>query len=177
MGKINTILNNPSFWAIVGVIIGYALNEISRLIRNVIKKRKIKKVINEELNSINFQIDQKIDILNQAISALKNGDYIPTESVPTISIGYDTNINDIYTELDPKLRNCLHVIYSRLKIAEDIMRKFEEHFLSSIQNKTIKNPYAMSIDRMEELIKSYNVVEELIKSYRNNRPIDVFQIG
>jgi len=176
MENINSILKNSSFWAIVGVIIGYALNEISRVIRDVLKRKNIRKVIIEELNSIKYQIDQKIDILNQAISALKNGDYIATESVPVISIGYDSNINNIYSELDVKNRNCLHVIYSRLKVAEDIMRNFEVDFLSNVSNKTIKNPFAMSIDRMGDLIESYNVVKDLIDSYKNNKPIDVFDI-
>ena len=176
MKILNSILENSSFWAIVGVLIGFSLNEISRVIRDVLKKRNVRKVIIEELNSIKYQIDQKIDILNQAIAALKNGDYLSTESVPIISIGYDGNINDIYVELDIKQRNCLHVIYSRLKLAEDIMRKFEVSFLDNVRNKTIKNPFAMSIDRMEELIESYNVVKDLIDSYKSNKPIDVFHI-
>jgi hypothetical protein len=176
MENINSIIESPSFWAIAGVVIGYALNEISRVIRDAFKRKNIKNVIVEELISIKYQIDQKIDILNQAISALKNGDYLATESVPIITIGYETNINNIYSELNVRERNCLHVIYSRLKIAEDIMRKFEVDFLTNVTNKTIKNPFAMSIDRMEELIESYNVVKELIDSYQNDKPIDVFNI-
>lgn len=76
----NSFIVNPSFWAIIGVIIGFLLNEISHVIKDFLKKRTVKKVIIEELDSIKYQIDQKIDILNQAITALKNGDYLATES-------------------------------------------------------------------------------------------------
>ena len=95
-------------------------------------------------------------------------------SVRSVRTGYDVYLDDlykIYTELE---RNCLHVIYERSRISDEIMDSFEKDFQESLKLGIIKEPWDTAIGKLEELLQSYDVIDGLIQSFLDGTPTDVF---
>ncbi|WP_291555316.1 hypothetical protein [Comamonas sp. SCN 65-56] len=171
------ITSNPSPWfALIGVVVGFLLGEGSRYVRYRFEIRRNKRVILTELKSILAQIPQKQDILNQAIINMKHERFMPLLSVRIISFGYYSMLESLYPHLKPKERTCLHVIFERLRVADEQMDKMEEIFTSILKNGTITNPWGVFIGRCEELLASYRIVIELAISYLSGKPNDIFPI-
>jgi hypothetical protein len=122
------------------------------------------------------QLPQKRDILQQAINHIKEKRFMPTLSVRVVATGYYSVLDTLYPHLKPIERNCLHVIFERLRVADEIMDQFEESFVRAVKDKIVPDPCVTFSERLEELLQSYSVVEQLARSYLNGKPIDVFQV-
>ena len=173
-------MSDPSFvppWyaPLVGVAVGFVLAEGSRYLcyRWVIVRDK--RAIKTELRSILSQLPQKRDVLTQAIESLRADKLLPTRTVRAVVTGYSTLLPNLYPHLNLLQRNCLHVIYERLRVADEITDSFEEDFLRAVREKVMKDPWGMYSARLGELLESYQMVEDLAKSYLDGNPIDVFQ--
>lgn len=166
----------PSPWvALIGVISGFLLGEGSRYLRYWVQVHRNKKLIRFELESILKQLPQKRDILKQAIESMRNQQFLATNSVRAISIGYYAVREEVYLHLDSTERNCLHVIYEYLRIADEQMEELEDFFIHSVKNGIPPNPSDAYIGRCEDLLNSYEIVPNLVKSYLSGRPINVFE--
>ena len=90
------MINIPSpAWALIGVLVGFVLNEVSRLFREICRIRKLKRVLEAELQTIKVQIKDKEDILLQAIQACTTRQVLPMISVCTVRTGYDAYLGDL----------------------------------------------------------------------------------
>lgn len=161
--------------ALAGVVLANYLN--NRNIRKAKDKRiiELKKIIGEELKSILAQIIDKKDIINQAIAHLSlEKNYLPLRSVSIIAIGYQQNISELHNYLTQKERNCLHVIYERLFIADEELNNFENNFKNDYRDKIISKPFKAYRNRLNNLNSSYDVVSKLINNYLMGKPEDVF---
>jgi phytoene/squalene synthetase len=123
------------------------------------------------------QLPQKRDILRQAVVHLKAQRFMPTRSVHAVTTGYQSVFNDVYPHLSLVERNCLHVIYERLRVAEEVMDGLEDDFLKAVKDKAFDDPWAAFAGRLEETLASYEVVEDLARAYIAMTPIDVFSAG
>ena len=128
-----------------------------------------------ELKSIAAQIEQKKDIIKQTIAHLKEGKVLPTSSVRALQTGYIENISELYTHLSDRERNCLHIIYERVRIADDLLDHFDSEFISAVKESVLSDPYGAYKARFSEVLISYDIVLKLINSYLSKNPIDVFQ--
>lgn len=160
--------------ALAGVAVGFLLGEGSRYMRYRIDIWRSKILVKAELRSVIAQLPQKCDILNQAIEHMKNQRFMPTVSVRTVTLGYYAVQESLYPHLKPIERNCLHVIFERLRIADEQMDEFESSFMRAIKDKIPTDPWGTFIGRCEELLASYAVVEHLAQSYLAGKPEDVF---
>lgn len=161
-------------WGLVGVLLGFFLGEGNRLIQERCKVRRLKKVIQSELRSIKTQIESKEDILLQAIQSFRTRGVLPTISVRTVRTAYDAYIGTLYLEYSERERNCLHVIYERLRISDEIMDSFDKEFQESLKSELIDQPWDVAVSQLEELLASYDVAAELIQSFFDGTPKDVF---
>ena len=152
------------------------LGEGAGYIRYRIRICRLKKIIREELKAIQYQIKQKKDIVSQTIEHLKQQKILPTLSVPIVATGYRQHIGELYEHLSEIERNCLHIIYERLNVADVVLDSFESNFLTAVDKQVLADPYQAYLDRFTEINDSYAVVQELIRSYLKHKPIDVFQI-
>ncbi len=166
----------PSWLPLVGVAVGFLLGEGARYARYRWYIFRNKRIIRGELETILSQLPQKGDILRQAIGHLKQKRFMPTLSVRTVTNGYRSVLDDVYPYLSLVERNCLHVIYERLRVADEQMEGFEESFVAAVKEKIIEDPWLVFAGRLEELIESYFVVDELSRSYLAKKPVDVFPI-
>ena len=161
-------------WGLIGVLLGFCLGEGNRLVREWCRIRRLKKVIEADLRSIQAQIESKKDILIQAIQSFQNGRVLPTISVRTVRTGYDAYLGSLYLTYSEQERNCLHVIYERLRISDEIMDSFRKNFQEDLKSGLLKRPWDIAVSRLEELLESYDVINGLIQSFLDGTPKDVF---
>jgi len=162
--------------ALAGVLLGALLGEGCRYARYRWKVYRNKKLLRAELQTVQAQLPQKRDILQQAISQLKEQRFIPTLSCRIVAAGYYRVLEDLYPHLSLRERTCLHIIFERLRIADEQMDGFEDGFLNAVKDQLIDNPWGTYAGRLEELLKSYSDVEHLCASYLAGKPEDVFSM-
>jgi hypothetical protein len=171
-------MNSLTPWiGLIGVALGFALGEGSRYARYRLEIQRNKSVVHQELETICAQIPQKKDILNQAIAHLKTERFMRTLSVRMVTTGYYAVISDLYPHISHLERNVLHVIYERLRVADEQLDGLEEAFVRTVKDKVVNNPLVAFSDRLQELLESYTVVDDLARSYLNKRPVDVFSVA
>src|SRR5258706_2033339 len=167
-------MDTSSFWALIGVALGFALGEGSRIIREWFRIGRLKKLIRDELVSIHMQIPQKRDILGKMTVSLDKHRLIPGISVGIINTGYHQHISELYEHLSINQRNCLHVIHEHLRVADDTMSGFMDAFQAASRDKVVEDPFAAFKSILSDIDGSYQVVDTLIDSYLNGKPTDVF---
>lgn len=161
---------------LIGIAIGFALGEGSRYGRYRWEISRNRKIVRAELQSVLAQLPQKRDILQQAIGHMKEKRFMPTQSVRVLATGYYSVLDALYPHLKAIERNCLHVIFERLRVADEIMDQFEESFIRAVKDRIVPDSCATFSNRLDELLESYSVVEQLARSYLDGTPIDVFQV-
>jgi hypothetical protein len=165
------------WWALAGVVVGFCLGEGTRYARYRWEIHRNRRLVKEELKAVLAQLPQKREILSKAIASLKQKRTLSTQSVHLIATGYTAVVDQLYAHLTLHERNCLHVIYERLRVADAEMDEFENHFLELIRNEQVDDPWSSYVGRLEDHLRSLETVEELAKSYVTGKPIDVFGVG
>ncbi|HUW26782.1 MAG TPA: hypothetical protein VMW07_09710 [Gallionella sp.] len=166
--------DSSSLIAFAGIAIGFSLGEGSRYIRYRAEIWRSKRLVRTELKSVLAQLPQKRDILNQAISHMRQQRFLPMLSVNTVTVGYYSVQESLYPHLKPIERNCLHIIFERVRVADEQMDSMEEFFILAVKEKVQADPWGTFIGRYEDLLASYDVVAELAQSYLDGKPVDVF---
>ena len=95
-------------------------------------------------------------------------------SVRMVRTGYDAHINDLYETYSDLERNCLHVIYERLRISDEKMDSFHKDMEESFGAGVVEQPWDVAISQLRELLESYSVIDHLIQSFLNGDPENVF---
>ena len=169
------MINIPSpAWALIGVLVGFVLNEVSRLFREICRIRKLKRVLEAELQTIKVQIKDKEDILLQAIQACTTRQVLPMISVCTVRTGYDAYLGDLYIVYSKQERYCLHVIYERLRISDEIMDSFHKDFQKDLTSGDVRQPWDIAVSQLQELLQSYDVIDRLLQSFLDGHPENIF---
>lgn len=161
-------------WGIIGVVVGYCLSEGTRLIREKCRIHKLKRVLKAELRTVRGQIRDKKNILHQAIQACENKRVLPMISVRIVRTGYDVHINDLYETYSDRERNCLHVIYERLRISDEKMDSFHKDMEESLGAGVVEQPWDVATNQLRDLLDSYDVIDQLIQSFLDGDPVHVF---
>ena len=161
-------------WGLIGVVVGFCLSEGTRLLREKCRIHKLKRVLKAELQAVKGQIRDKKDILLQAIQACENNRVLPMVSVRMVRTGYDVHINDLYETYSTLERNCLHVIYERLRISDEKMDSFHKDMEESFRAGVVEQPWDVAISQLSELSESYTVIDYLIQSFLDGDPENVF---
>jgi len=174
---LSEILRQQPFWALLGVVLGFLLGEGSRLIREWWRLKRLRVALEQELRSIQTQIPQKIDVINQMRESASQRRILPGLSVAIADTIYRNHDVKLYPRLTLLERNCLHVIYERLAIADKVLSTFEQDVRTAISEGLINDPFVAYHERLGELLESYDVVQTLIRSYLARNPIDVFEVG
>jgi len=161
-------------WSLLGVVLGFSLGEGARWVRERFRIRRLKRAVQNELRAILAQIEDKEDILRQAVQALQQNQVLPMVAVRAITLGYNSHIKDLYDHYLETERNCLHVIYERLRVADQHMESFHEDFQKALKDQLVNKPWEAYVGYLGDIIESYEVVRNLIRSFLNGQPDDVF---
>ena len=134
------------------------------------------RTIRVELTAVLAQISDKKDILRQAMEELNNGRVLPMVAVRSITLGYKSSIEELYEYYSDIERNCLHVIYDTLRVADEHMDSFHDDFQKAVKDGVVKDPWEAFVGYLQDLVDSYEIIEKLIDSYLKDSPVDVFHI-
>ena len=174
---LDSLLSSEGFWGLTGVLLGFALAELSSLARSGLRIRRLKRALKDELRAVDSQINQKLDIISKATEALGQKNILPTTAVRVVTSAFDSHFPELYGHLSLHQRNCLHVAYERLRVADKELERFEDDIQQKITQNVLPDPFEYWRNRMQELADSYGVVRDLIRSYLKGKPIDVFYLG
>lgn len=137
---------------LLGAIIGGLIPNISQGINYRKRIKKLKNIIKEELRFAKAHIASKIIMLKELVGHLENDRILPGRNIPILEIGYKQSIAELYNELTPKQRNCLYFIYEHLRIADDVLVKYEQDILPCIDDskkfQTYKKIYIREASRI-----------------------------
>ena len=123
------------------------------------------------------QLPFKRDILAQSVVHMKNQRFLPMIATATITAGFSSIQELLYPHLTSVERNCLHIVFERLRVLDEQMAGMEGEFLRAVKDKVLTEPWATFRGRCEELLASCDVVAELAQSYLDRSPIDVYAHG
>lgn len=165
-----------TFLPIITLIIGFLLGEGARYLHYRWEIHQNKEIIKTELETILAMIPQKKETLLNAITSLKNQRLLNTTSIHITSTGYKSVFNNLYPHLNLLERSCLHAIYETLQITDRLMDSLENDFTKALKEKIVADPWTGYIDRLGDLLESYERTEPLIKSYLAGNPPNVFNL-
>ncbi|MFH1296729.1 MAG: hypothetical protein ABIJ04_05585 [Bacteroidota bacterium] len=157
----------------MGVILGFGLGELSRIIRGWYHCRRLKKALFDELVVNYHLIDQKKGNLSQIIDALENKQILRGESVHAATTIYDSCISEIIGSLQPIYRDNLHIIYERLKMNDTLLDHFYSGVTRDIQQQILRDPWLAYKKQLTDMSNSYAIVQSLIKDVVAKSPQDV----
>ena len=167
--------NNPEWFAIIGVIVGFSLSIISQYVHYRFRIRRMKKIIVDELKVIKSQLRDFRGIINQIIGALSQNQLLPGNAVGVMNVGYNKFFEDVYEHLSLEERNCLFYIHRTLVVGQETMNAFAQEFQEVVKNKVLENPHAAYITKFRDLLVAYDTVEQMIDSYIAREPINVLE--
>jgi hypothetical protein len=104
--------------------------------------------VKAELISVLAQLPQKRDILQQAIGHMQKEKFMPTLSVRMVATGYYLVLEKLYPHLSPIERNCLHVIFERLRVADEQLDDLENAFFRTIKDGIVASPWSKFSGRL-----------------------------
>ncbi len=165
--------SSSGIWAVAGVVVGFALAEVSRLVRDLLRRRRRKRALRHELKSNLGLIPQKIDIIDQILAALKTGKVLPGACVPAMSKVFEEFGAELQPYLSEAERSCLHIIYGHLASVDRELHEFESRYITAVRDGVPSDPrHAFSL-RLTNLRENCQTVQRLIGSYLEGRPEDV----
>ena len=164
------------WFALLGVALGFLLGEGSRYARYRWDIYRNRKLVKAELQAVLAQLPQKRDILQRALAHLREQRFMPTLSCRTVTTGCYSVLEQLYQHLSLRERTCLHIIFERLRVADEQTDDFEKSFVGALKDRIMGDPWAAFAGRLEELLASFQVVEDLARSYLAGKPEDVFGV-
>jgi hypothetical protein len=175
----NEILNNGGILALLGVIVGFFLSELSGMYKKNKERKDSKASLFDEVRFNHEQTKNKIDILNQAITALKNQKFLSTKCAKYST----TEFENMYHIAIPKLiiieRDNLRHLNSFYLTVDKFLNRFDETFKNDIDNSkvrenTIELVYVASVIQLENIRDSLSTSLQLSSGMLNNKPLPIF---
>ena len=173
MSDIQIIFSSQEFWALIFLLVGFSLGELSRIIRTWRRKSRLKKALRDELESNLLRVPDARDVISKMMDALRMGTYLPGQVVPAFRAVFDAHYPEIVDRFSQRERILIHYVYASLKIADGYLAGFAQQFKSDIAEGLHPDPFASHITLLGDVDNAYRVSAELITSYLNGRPVDV----
>ena len=159
---------------LLGVIVGFVLNEVSQLIKKRRLTKQLKEALVDELDTNLYQLDQKIDIANKMKNAINQGNFLSGISVPFASSVYTHHFPSILKDLTSIQRDNIRHIYSNLRVLDKITLSLERSYKEDVQGGVLSDINAAYLGKIEDILKNYNVLKHLIISYLEGIPKDIY---
>lgn len=160
--------------ALVGVIAGFVLKELSDFLKEKLRARKYRIALDDELNTNLHQLSQKIDIANQMKTALSNDRFLGGLSVPFASSVYDHYFPYILKDMKSLQKDNVRHIYSTLKVIDGFMFDIEESFKNDSKGEAMADIKAAYIGKIDDVLQTYKIIQGLIIKYLAGTPVDIY---
>lgn len=162
--------------SLIGVVLGFLLSEGKRWYDEKSVKKNLRIALTEELGSIIRMTPSKLDILNQAEEAFGAARVMPTKSTRFPREIYIRVLVKAPEILTTKERDCLHIIYERLRVIDDSMDAMEERFNSITSAHSIGQALSALVGSIRDMKEALFQTIELAKSVTEGNAIDVYQV-
>lgn len=159
---------------LLGVIVGFVLNELSQIIKKWCLTKQLKAALLDELDSNFHQLNQKIDIAHQMKTSVQQGKFLPGMSVPFASSAYSHHFASILKDLAPIQRDNIRHIYSNLILLDEIIFSMESSYKEDIQGGVLADINSAYLGKIDDIINNYHVLKQLIASYIEGNPKDIY---
>lgn len=175
----NEIINNGGILALAGVVIGFLLSEVSGAYKKHKERKDCKRSLLDEVRFNYEQTKNKVDIRNDAISALKEEKFLSTKCAKYST----TEFENLYHIAIPKLsileRDNLRHLNSFYLTIDKLLDGFDESFKNDIDNtqtreNTMESVYVASIIQLENIKDSLSKRLRLSSNLLNNEPLPIF---
>ena len=174
------ILTNGGILAIVGVVVGFFLSEISGAYKKNKERTDCKNALFDEVRFNHEQTKSKIDILNQAISALKQKRFLSTKCAKYSTIEF----KNIYHVALPKLtilqKDNLRHLNSYYITIDKLLNSFDESFKNELDNarirrNTLDSLYENASSQLTDIKSSLSNCLNLSSNLLQRNPLPIFR--
>jgi hypothetical protein len=165
-----------ALWSLIGVFIGFLLSEGTQWLKIRFEQRGLHSAMTAELQSIVRMIPSKIDILVQARGHFANARLMPTTSTHFPNQIYWRLISSSPELVTTETRDCLHVLYERLRIIDESMDSLENRFNSIAATHSTGQAVEATTGSVGDLTEALQTCRMLAQSVLDNKPINVYQL-
>lgn len=173
------ILNNGGILALFGVVVGFLLSEVSGAYKKNKERKDAKNSLYDEVRFNHEQTKNKIDILNQAISALNNEAFLSTKCVKYSTTEFESLYHIAIPKLSDLEKDNLRHLNSFYLAIDKLLDGFDESFKNDLDNtevrqNTLESVYKAGIIQLDNILKSLKVSLSLSSSYLKGKPLPIF---
>ena len=144
------IINNSWFPALAGVVVGFTFSEVAGAYKKHKERKDSKDSLFDEVRFNHEQTVDKIDILNQTISALRQEKFLSTKCAKYSTIEFENLYHVALPKLSILQKDNLRHLNSFYLTIDKFLDGFDESFKNDIDNaqnrqNTLKSVYEAAI--------------------------------
>jgi len=162
---------------LIGVAFGFGLGVVYEEWKLRRKCKEMKTGLLEELRANLHMVPQKRDIVQQIISQLNESRLLPGTSVRFLTVFYEAHFPSIFSDLNVKERNSLHLLYEYFRVVDRLLETYVDRIFESMGTGKAKDFIRLYLAMMNDILKLLNLVEKLITKHLEGKPEDVFYSG
>lgn len=166
-----------AIWSLFGVVLGFVLAESAQWLKLHRLRNRLRKSLLAELQSITRMVPSKVDVLNQAESHFKAGRVMPTQSTRFPREIYSRIIIETPEVLKNWERDCLHIIYERLRVVDISMESMEERFISINSSYSREQAVSAAVGSINGLKETLSQTCVLVQAVISGEHVDVYALG
>ena len=165
-----SLFERSEFWALVGVILGFFLNALWQLAREVSIRRRKRRSIEAELRTNLGLLPQKIDHLSNIQRALDHQQILPGDNVHFATQLYDTHIGVVAQRLTSDQREVLHIVYESMKVVDRFLDRLFPDFVQSRSSGQLAKPFEAFSSMCGGMRNRCELVKTMIEEYLAGHP-------
>lgn len=174
------ILNNEAIIALAGVVVGFVLSEVSSSCKKYKERKDCKKALFDEVRFNHEQSLNKIDILSQAIAALRKEHFLSTKCSKYSTTEFDNLYHIALPMLDELQRDNLRHLNSYYKTIDDLLDGFDETIKNDLDNasnrhNTFESVYEAAVVQLDSIKQSLTTSTELSSRLLGGNPLPIFE--
>ena len=173
------IINNGGLLAILGVVVGFLLSEVSSIVKKHIERKDAKNTLLDEVRFNHKQTEHKIDILNQAIFALRSKKFLSTKCAKYSTTEFEKLYHIAIQKLSNLERDNLRHLNSLYLAIDNLLNGFDESFKNDLDNievreNTLDSIYESEIIQLDNIRESLKISLTLSSGYLKGKPLPIF---
>ena len=173
------IINNGGILALVGVVVGFLLSEVSNIIKKRFERKDAKNTLLDEVRFNHKQTENKIDILDQAISALRNKRFLSTKCAKYSTTEFEKLYHIAIPRLSNLERDNLRHLNSFYLAIDGLLNNFDESFKNDLDNtevrkNTLDSIYEAGTIQLDNIRESLRKSLTLSSGYLKGKPLPIF---
>ena len=164
----------PWVIGLIGVVVGFVLHQLTELLKARRFVRTLQEVLEDELNTNLFQLEQKMALVHHMHEVLGEEPWLPDTSIPFASTVFDQHFAALLPALSHLQRDNLRHIYAHCKRLDARLLAFEQAYQEAWHHGMRVETTAAYGRTLADLLAHYRVVQDLIKAYLQGHPTDIY---